>query len=809
MRESLNELSQSQIDFTNIQHWFPFVPDIIGGSKTVLHTTTYDPVLNKKDIFTYVINPITKRITSRDLSRPKKMGGSGSGRKGVTKPSTVRKTSSTTKFAAGLSSLGFTNSAKSSTTSSNATPSNDKPSNNDNVAPSIVTPTKDSNVQATASNAFNIGMIPGLTDAITPDKPPVARPMQEQKKTQTTDETAVDAVAYKTQVLYRTKVKTKNINVIEKMKCLMARCYHFDPSLQLYPYDTSNKSNPITTAKDIPNDTETFQAYVPDASVNPRSMMLRMSFKVRSSLKLWQLKAIVGVRNYLRQYNVYLDQTYLVTYDNVKVGGLILAHPQFTRRDVATRDLNRRINEHEDVITPIQLAPSSMWNNQGNKISTKVLAVECAKENAEIVKDRLCSKLLNVPEEMQFSNTRYFKFMPFNETTSVPNRVIRAGIYLQNKYLIQTTAVTIQNIKRLDWVVPNQTDTFQAIVLNATVPNTENNLFTSIEIGMMDNRAHLLTTKTILEEAKRWVDTFVMTMMNRKETPEFWEERTGFNKPPESLDRPIVSDAQLAYAQFLDQTITPLVGESMEDSGAKQAPTRRSYSRVVYGKSYGNNNSSHSNNTQDTEVSTITSAASNASNNALLRKDMKMAVQNMEELAEKGQKEMRQSLLEEMRQIKDDHTSRTSKIEESMEIFDHMVRELHESNKAKSLEMALYQKKLSQIGQTTAHTATKVDDLADSMNNKVDKLSLTMKAFINVMADTMTGAKDEAAKKKQQQNLLALAELLENDAPTRPPDGMDLEVPLEEDMESDDVNVNNEEPSPDTQGVLGGEGNKK
>jgi len=84
-----------------------------------------------------------------------------------------------------------------------------------------------------------------------------------------------------------------------------------------------------------------------------------------------------------------------------------------------------------------------------------------------------------------------------------------------------------------------------------------------------------------------------------------------------------------------------------------------------------------------------------------------------------------------------------------------------------------------------------------------------MKAFINVMADTMTGAKDEAAKKKQQQNLLALAELLENDAPTRPPDGMDLEVPLEEDMESDDVNVNNEEPSPDTQGVLGGEGNKK
>ena len=84
-----------------------------------------------------------------------------------------------------------------------------------------------------------------------------------------------------------------------------------------------------------------------------------------------------------------------------------------------------------------------------------------------------------------------------------------------------------------------------------------------------------------------------------------------------------------------------------------------------------------------------------------------------------------------------------------------------------------------------------------------------MKAFINVMADTMTDAKDEASKKKQQQNLLALAALLEDDAPARPPDGMDLEESPEYDMESDSVTANNEEPSPDTQAVLGGEGYKK
>ena len=210
----------------------------------------------------------------------------------------------------------------------------------------------------------------------------------------------------------------------------MARCFHFGKTLQLYPYDGSNKSNPITTSKNILSDTEVFQAYVPDASIHPKSNMLRMSFKIKSTLKLWQLKSIPRVRYYLSQYEIYLDQSYLVTFDNVKVGRLILSHPQFTRRDVATRDLNRRMNEHEDMKTPIQLSPTTIWNTNGNKISTKVLAVECAKEHSHLVKQRLFSKLLNVPDSMQFSNTRYFKFIPFNATGTIINRVIRSGIYL-------------------------------------------------------------------------------------------------------------------------------------------------------------------------------------------------------------------------------------------------------------------------------------------------------------------------------------------------------------------------------------------
>ena len=160
------------------------------------------------------------------------------------------------------------------------------------------------------------------------------------------------------------------------------------------------------------------------------------------------------------------------------------------------------------------------------------------------------------------------------------------------------------NINRLDWVVPDTTDTFQALALNTVIPTTSSKIFTSIEMGILDNKAHLLTTKSALEAATTWVDTFVMKMNKMNENAKYWQDRTGFDRPPKRIDRPHSSDAQIAYANFLDQSIAPLVGDTIEDSGAQQAPTRLSYSRVVYGGKNNNNNTSSttvSNNTQNTE----------------------------------------------------------------------------------------------------------------------------------------------------------------------------------------------------------------
>ena len=493
--------------------------------------------------------------------------------------------------------------------------------------------------------------------------------------------------------------------------------------------------------------------------------------------------------------------------DNVKVGGLALSHPQFTRRDSATVDLNKRLNENEDVITPIQLAPTTIWNNTGNKISSKVLAVECAKEHAQIVKHRLFTKLLNVPESMKFSNTRYFKYIPFSATGTITDKVRRAGIYLQNKYLIQMAAITVVNINYLNWVVPNTTDTFEALVLNVNIPDTTSKVFTSVEMGMMDNKAHLLTTKSVLTVATTWIDAFIMTMNDAREGEAFWKDRTGFPNPPERIDRPVSSDAQVAYANYLEQSIMPLIGEGYEDSGAKQAPTRRSYRRVVYGEGKHtkstNTNGPGSMGTKTTEVSSISSMSTVINDNLSFKKTMKEAVNNMQREAKKGQQDMRQSLLEEMKQIRQEHSTRASKIEESVEVFDHMLRELHASNKEKSGEMAKYERRLGQLGAATANVASKVEDLSTTMHEKVDKLHLTMKVFMNGMSDTVNGKnKDGEFDERQKRNLKELSRLLEEDVSNSEEQRMDLDDEVS-------CNYNTQTPTPGTMKALSGVGNKK
>ena len=646
----------------------------------------------------------------------------------------------------------------------------------------IITPEKPVRKETETATATEVPIL-GLADAKRASKAPLAQPMvatRQKEKENTT---------YKIKILYRQKVKDISTDVVAKTRGLLARFFQYETSIQLLPYDPQNKSNPIVSSKDIPSEVGDFQVYVPFASVNNKTKVLKMNFRISCEIPLWKLKNIPPIKNFINQYHIYLDQTYLHTTNTAKVGGLILSHCQFTRRDAATKDLNIRINENEATITPIQLCPYTIWNDKnGSVISTKVLAVECGKENIKEVKRRLFSKLFNTSKEMELSNTRFFKFIPFTATGAITDRMIRSGIYLQNKFLTECTAITIIHLSKVDWIVPNTNKTFSEMVLSVIIEGSNNKVFTSLEMGTSDNKAHMVTTKGAVDLAKEWMDNFTKEMLEWSQKTEYWKSETGFDGPPERIDRPDRSDAHQAYANFLDQTFTPLVGKEEDNTAPKVAPSRPSYSRVVYGKLNKRENENQTQTTENTEDTSTSSLTGNSGDAMVLQKAVGTAINKMRESHTKDNEDMKKSLLDEMRALNQESTLRVSRIEESTKSYEKMLVELHNNNKAKAEEMANYEKRFAQIGKNTAHTA-----------NKVDKLSTAMKAFINVMADVF-GPNNSNIKgsAERQEHLKELATFLDEEEENTTP------------MEIDEYGEKRKwTPSPDTEVVLGGEGIQK
>ena len=124
-----------------------------------------------------------------------------------------------------------------------------------------------------------------------------------------------------------------------------------------------------------------------------------------------------------------------------------------------------------------------------------------------------------------------FKFIPFTASGAISDKVIRSGIFLQNKFLHNYTALTNINIQNLDWVVPTSSQSFKEIALSIDIPVGAAKLFSSIQMGATNNKAHLITTKSVLSHANEWMDNFTQEMIKLEVSTIKWKELTGYEEP--------------------------------------------------------------------------------------------------------------------------------------------------------------------------------------------------------------------------------------------------------------------------------------
>jgi len=601
-----------------------------------------------------------------------------------------------------------------------------------------------------------------------------------EKKVETTSQDIAEK-KYIIRALYRRKITSEPADVVELMRNLMARLIQYDNSVQMLPYEDTCKANPLVSAQDIPSEVDDFRLYVPNASIHQKSKFLKMNFRISANKPLWSLKLVRPIRNYIEKYGIYIDQTFLVSIESAKIGGVVMSHIQFTRRDEAAEDLNKRINENESELTPVQLTPHTIWNSNGEKkISTKLLAVECSKQHTREVRRRIFQKLFNLPESMRFSNTRFFNFIPFSASGVITDQVIRSGIYLQNQFLNETTAVTIVKIATSDWIVPSTTSTFREMILMAEGKEVGVKLFTTVERGAGNKKMYLVTTKSNLNEASTWVDEFTRKMETISSSAQYWKNQTGFISPPERVNRAETSTAHQAYANFLGQTFGKSLGNTDDISASHSAPKKLSYSRVVYGKTEGSSNTTATN---STETSTITAG---------------------DIVSRECVEEIKTNLLSEVLKLNNASDKRVERVESAtqkchdvLKGYDEVLKAMVQNIKNKENEFEKYENRLDQIGDVGISTAAKVDKNSVEVkitSTKIDKLGSVFKQFIQEMARHGT---------TNPINLNAIANLLDDDDPYK--------MEVDEVLVSQSSSSLNTQPSPgmNRDSALGGEGRKR
>jgi len=555
----------------------------------------------------------------------------------------------------------------------------------------------------------------------------------------TTDGNTPSSTTYITRVQYRRKV-SKTPDVIKFMKIIAAALMQYNKSIQLLPFDDKDKNNPLVTPRDIPDEVEEFQIYVPYAQVTRRGWLF-MRFKIRSDTPLWQLKQNKGIRAILDRSGIFLDQMYLTSVDNLKIGGFLMSHCQYTRREQANKEINDWINMDESENMAIQLTPHLYWHGTGgNKVSTRLLAIECSRENGNEIRERIYRKMMNVPETLKYGNTRHFRYLPFMTTATITDDAIRNSVMLQNQYLLNVGAVTIRYTNNVTWKVPDTNLSFKEMVLTVETKDKSNNkLFNNVEIATGYNKVYLLTFKETLEEATIWIDEFIAKLKINSTTSTQWKALTGHPRVIQRIDRVGTSDAEKAYSVSMIKDLNIGGGSQSEDRQLNVAPVKQAWNRVHYGPV-----ETEEIIQEQTQTSMSTLTPQEGKNRSM--NDIETRFKKFEKTVQSSHNKSREEMLAEIKAMTTQSEIRTKSYEVIVKNNESVVNELLSYTKAQGVELASQKESIASIDKRTIATSDKMDVLDErtiATSEKMDVLNTSMNEFMTQISKTVTSLRDE------------------------------------------------------------------
>ena len=568
---------------------------------------------------------------------------------------------------------------------------------------------------------------------------PLMRTVNNEKTTSSSDQATT---TYITRIQYRRQVKSSP-DVIQLMKTITAAMMQYNKTVQLLPFDDDDKNNSLITPRDIPDEAEEFSIYVPFAKVT-RKGLLFMRFKIQADMPLWKLKQLKGIKAMIERNGIFLDQTYLKSKDNIKIGGFLMSHCQYTRREQANKEMNSRINLNEENALEIQLTPHLYWHGSGgNRVSTRMLAAECSREQAKEVRERIYQKMMFMPDNLKFGNTRHFRFIPFATTATLSDDAIRNSVMLQNQYLLDISAVTVKYMNNACWKVPGTAMSFLEVVLSAEDgADPPNKLFNNVEIATGYDKVLLMTFKETLDLATDWVDAFIATLKQSQLTGDEWKVLTGLQRVIQRVDRVGSSDAEKAYTCQMLKELN-IGGPSHNNvAGPLKAPKKQAWTnRAMYGPS----ETIDKPQTQTTSVSTLTQdQINNINNNNKLANTIDQKLKEVETTSKATHKNTRDKMIKELKTMNDKSDVRTKTLEDIVKRNDELTNGLWEYNRK---HMGEVEKQTKYIDSINERSKVQSEHMVEQSEQMV-VLQTNMQEFMNHISKTVNELKSQLCTKR-------------------------------------------------------------
>ena len=311
--------------------------------------------------------------------------------------------------------------------------------------------------------------------------------VNKEQATETSSERENDSSEYIQHIKVRKRFKGKRGNQPSFFKCIQQVfeiLERFSKSnIELVSFEENDFGRGIQSFDELLKYKTSWKKFAAGYHFNNKTGFIFIHVKVEMSESLYKMKRNGSFFRELKERSMFLDRQWINTVFPVRFAGLLYSHYKYTDVIQAMYHINSGIDENQEKEIQVQVVPHIMFvGKRQDKHFTKLMALECDRDDLEAAKKRLQSLFIELPHRGSEANIGRMRLMPLRADNVTDVETVIQLVKLQQQYIMNIEGIHVFNIKRLDWVLPHMDGiNFKKHLLEARHKKDKSILLRSIE----------------------------------------------------------------------------------------------------------------------------------------------------------------------------------------------------------------------------------------------------------------------------------------------------------------------------------------